>query len=68
MSAATLGVDDSFWDSLSVEMCNQVDKVEVLQEKWSVLTSSLCLVSIWILACLVARKEVALREGLRSTV
>lgn len=44
MSSTAFGVDDSLWDTLSVEMGDEVDQVEVLEEKWTVGSCTLCLV------------------------
>jgi len=47
MSTGTLGVNHSFWDTLSVEVSEEVDQVEVLEQEWTVLADSLGLVGMW---------------------
>lgn len=39
--ASTLGVNNTLWDSLSVEVCEKVDQVEVLEQKGSVAANAL---------------------------
>jgi hypothetical protein len=46
MGSSTFGVDDSFRDSLTVEMGYEIDEVEVLEEKRPRLSSSLSLVRV----------------------
>ena len=41
VGSATLGVDDSLRNPLSIEVGDEVDQVKVLQEKWSILAHSL---------------------------
>lgn len=40
VSTSTLGVDDSFWDSFTIEVGDLIDEVEVLEEDWTVFSSS----------------------------
>ncbi len=44
MSSATFSVDNSLWDSLAVEVGDEVDQVEVLKEEGAICTSTLGLV------------------------
>ena len=39
MGSGTLGMDNSLWDSLSVEVSKLVNQVEVLEQNWSVWAS-----------------------------
>ena len=41
VSSAALGVDNSFWNSLAVEMGDEIDQVEVLEQEWAIDTDSL---------------------------
>ena len=36
MGSGTLGMDDSFWNTLTGEMSEFIEEVEVLEEDWSV--------------------------------
>lgn len=40
-SSGTLGMNDTFWDSLAIEVRNLIDEVDVLQQDWSVRSDSL---------------------------
>ena len=40
VGCGSLGVDDSFWNSLTGKMSEFIEKVEVLEEDWAVRTSS----------------------------
>ena len=48
MSSAALCVDDSFWDTLTIEMREQIDQVEVLKQERAILAGSLRLVRVWL--------------------
>jgi len=44
--STTLGMDNSFWNPLTVEVRNQIDEVKVLEEKRAVGTGTLGLVGV----------------------
>lgn len=44
VSTTALGVDNTFWDSFSVEMREEIDEMKVLKKKRTVLAYALCLV------------------------
>lgn len=44
--STTLGVDDTLWDTLAVEVREQVDQVVVLEEERTVLADTLGLVRV----------------------
>lgn len=41
MSSTTLCVNDTFWDTLAVEMGDEIDQVEVLEKERSILAHTL---------------------------
>lgn len=47
VSSRTLSVNDTLWDTLAVEMGEEIDEVEVLEEKRTTLSDSLGLVWVW---------------------
>lgn len=44
MSATAFGMDDTLWDTLTVEVGEQINQVEILEEERTILAGSLCLV------------------------
>jgi len=44
--STTLGVDNTLWDTLTVEVREQVDQVVILKEQRAVLADALCLVGV----------------------
>jgi hypothetical protein len=44
--STTLGVDDTLWDTLAVEVREQVDQVVVLEEERAVLADTLSLIRV----------------------
>jgi hypothetical protein len=47
ISSCTLCMDDTLWDTLTIEMCQQIDQVKVLKQERASLTNSLK--SLWVL-------------------
>jgi hypothetical protein len=41
ISSGTLGVHNTLWDTFTIEMCQQINQVEILKEKWPIVANLL---------------------------
>lgn len=48
ISTSSLGVDDTLWDTLTIEMCKLINQVEVLEKQRTIWATG-SLVGLWVL-------------------